>query len=100
MIQRSALVFKVADFRADGCNCSCSNKPVSLKFVGGERNWDYRFTWIRDAAFTIYGFDHASGLQKKVSAFHEMAGGTLQKKSATDGSLQVMYGIDGSHDLP
>ena len=65
--------------------------------LGGDRNWDYRYTWIRDASFALYavqrlGFTHARAFMDWVEA----RCGELR----SDGSLQVMYGIDGRHDLP
>jgi GH15 family glucan-1,4-alpha-glucosidase len=65
--------------------------------LGGERNWDYRYTWIRDAAFTVYALLRI-GFTEEASQFmhwiekrcHEME---------EDGSLNIMYGIDGRHDL-
>ena len=65
--------------------------------LGGERNWDYRYTWIRDAAFTLYallriGFtDEATQFMNWIEA----RAGELNP----DGSLQIMYGIDGRHLL-
>jgi GH15 family glucan-1,4-alpha-glucosidase len=65
--------------------------------LGGERNWDYRYTWIRDASFALYaalrlGLNDA----RKFMDWVEARCGELNP----DGSLQVMYGIDGRHDLP
>jgi GH15 family glucan-1,4-alpha-glucosidase len=64
---------------------------------GGDRNWDYRYTWIRDTSFALYaflrlGFTHAHKFMEWVEA----RCGELRP----DGALQVMYGIDGRHDLP
>jgi GH15 family glucan-1,4-alpha-glucosidase len=65
--------------------------------IGGERNWDYRYTWIRDSAFTLYGLLRI-GFTEEAEAFM----GWLEDrcyKPKPDGSLQLMYGIDGRSDL-
>ncbi len=62
--------------------------------IGGERNWDYRYTWIRDAAFTMYVF-------LNLGFIHE-AGSFLAwiKKQCVNQKLQLMYAVDGETSLP
>jgi GH15 family glucan-1,4-alpha-glucosidase len=63
---------------------------------GGERNWDYRFTWMRDATFTLHAL-HYLNLDWEADEFMQFVA-DLEPNS--DGALQIMYGIDGRRDLP
>jgi GH15 family glucan-1,4-alpha-glucosidase len=64
---------------------------------GGVRNWDYRYTWIRDASFTLYALIRLGYTEEAAAFMHwiEARCGELNP----DGSLQIMYGIDGRHEL-
>ena len=63
----------------------------------GGRNWDYRYTWIRDAAFTLYGLLRI-GFTEEAEGFMRWLDARAGEVDA-DGSLQIVYGIDGRHDL-
>ena len=62
---------------------------------GGERNWDYRFTWIRDSTFTLQAL-HFLNLDWEANEFMQFVG---DLEANEDGALQIMYGIDGRRDL-
>lgn len=62
--------------------------------LGGHRNWDYRFTWIRDGAFTMYAFLRM-GFKNEAAAFLEWI-----RTQCVSGPLQLMYALDGSTELP
>ncbi len=96
MVSRSALTLKLLTSRPHGSIVASPTFGLPER-VGGERNWDYRYAWIRDAAFTLYALMRL-GLTDEAGAFMRWVGARCEELGP-DGSLQVMYGIDGRHDL-
>ena len=94
LIQRSALAIKGLTYMPTGATVAALTTSLP-ETPGGERNWDYRFTWIRDSTFTLQAL-HYLDLDWEADEFMQFMG-DLDRND--DGGLQIMYGIDGRRDL-
>jgi GH15 family glucan-1,4-alpha-glucosidase len=92
MVNRSALTLKLLTSRAFGSIVAAPTFGLPER-VGGGRNWDYRYTWIRDASFTLYGLMRL-GFTDEAAAFMRWVEDRCAELEP-DGALQIMYGIDG-----
>jgi len=97
MVNRSALTLKLLTSRQHGSIVAAPTFGLP-ELVGGGRNWDYRYTWIRDSSFTLYGLMRL-GYTQEAAAFMRWVVARCGEL-APDGSLQIMYGLDGRHALP
>ena len=93
-IQRSALVIKGLTYMPTGATVAALTTSLP-ETPGGERNWDYRYTWMRDSTFTLQAL-HWLDLDWEADEFMQFV---ADVESNQDGALQIMYGIDGRRDL-
>jgi GH15 family glucan-1,4-alpha-glucosidase len=94
LIQRSALTIKGLTYMPTGATVAALTTSLP-ETPGGERNWDYRYTWMRDATFTLQAL-HWLNLDWEADEFMQFI---VDVEPNDDGSLQIMYGIDGRRDL-
>ena len=95
-VTRSALALKLLTSRRHGSVVAAATFGLP-EAPGGGRNWDYRATWIRDASFTVYAFMRL-GYAGEANAFMRWVEARA-KSSGSDGSMQIMYGVDGRERL-
>jgi alpha,alpha-trehalase len=94
LIQRSALAIKGMTYMPTGATVAALTTSLP-ETPGGERNWDYRYTWIRDSTFTLQAL-HYLNLDWEADEFMQFI---ADLECNEDGALQIMYGIDGRRDL-
>jgi GH15 family glucan-1,4-alpha-glucosidase len=93
-LQRSMLVIKGLTYMPTGATVAALTTSLP-ETPGGERNWDYRYTWMRDTTFTLQAL-HYLNLDWEADEFMQFV---ADVEATEDGSLQIMYGIDGRRDL-
>ncbi len=91
----SALFLKGLTFEKTGAVIAAATTSLP-EWIGGERNWDYRYSWVRDSVFTVRVL-HELGFVAEADRFHQF----IQRSAAGSAEeLQIMYGIDGKRRLP
>ncbi|WLG43071.1 glycoside hydrolase family 15 protein [Pseudomonas sp. FP1740] len=98
MVNRSALALKLLTSRKHGAILAAATFGLP-ETPGGTRNWDYRYTWIRDASFTVYAFMRL-GFAEEANAYMRWLRGRVSDCRGKPMKLNILYAIDGRQELP
>ena len=97
LVHQSGRVLQALSFQPTGAICAAATTSLP-ETVGGSRNWDYRYSWVRDASFTIEAL-WVAACPDEVDEFFEYMTTSAAASVGRGDDLQIMFGIGGEHDL-
>jgi pentatricopeptide repeat protein len=98
MVGRSAMTIKLLTYQPTGAPVAAATFGLPEQ-VGGERNWDYRFTWVRDASLSLHALVGLGHLEEAAKFALWLRNRVTEHVGESSGPLKIMYRVDGSSDL-